>query len=148
MSKNLRTLVVFAVVVLGVGLLVFSRSRTAPIPPVFAERLTYAEGLARAATSGKPVFVFATADWCGPCQGFKRSTLVDPSVESLIRDRFVPVYLNVDENEDAAATLNIRGIPASIVIKDGRASAKLEGAVGSEELIAWLAKAAEPPAGN
>lgn len=147
MNRTLRTFALFAVIVIALALLTLLRSRTAPIPPVFSERLTYAQGLERAATSGKPLLVFATADWCGPCQSFKRSTLVEPEVESLIRDRFIPVYLNIDENQDAAASLAIHRIPASVVLKDGRPAGKLEGAVTGAEYVAWLNTALASPPG-
>lgn len=137
------TLALLAVAALA--LVVYSRSRTAPMPPVFAERLTLRAAAAAAERSGKPVLVFATADWCGPCQSFKRTTLVDPGVEALITAQFVPVYLDVDLEQDAAAAFSIISLPSSIVLRDGRPVSKIEGAVGAEEYAAFLRAALSAP---
>ena len=132
-----RALVLTVVLALGV-IVVRGWSGHTPIPPVFAEQLTLSDAAARAAQSGKPVLVFATADWCGPCQEFKRTTLVDPEVAGWIADNTVPVYLNVDRFQDEAAGLSIISIPTSIMMRDGKAVARLSGAAGVEEYSAWL----------
>jgi len=145
MNRNARIVVAVLAGAAVVGAILLARSRVAPVPPVFDAHLSLRAGAAESAATGKPVLVFATADWCGPCQAFKRSTLVDPRVEELIRRRFVPVYLNIDLEQDAAATLNIRAIPASIILRDGAPSAKLEGGAPTDKYLAWLESALESP---
>ncbi len=145
MPRITRTVVVALGVVAILAVVIFAQRRTAPLPPVFADRLTIRQAAARSAETGRPVLVFATADWCGPCQQFKRTTLVEERVEAMINERFVPVYLNVDLEQDAAASLGIRSIPASIVLRADQPAARLEGAVGAEQYLAWLNASLAPP---
>jgi len=117
--------------------------RTAPTPPVFDDEVTLASAVdAAAADEGRFVFAVATADWCAPCQGYKRGALTDQRVERWITDNAVPVYINVDKRPDDAAALGVRGIPATFLLKDGQVVASASGAMGAERLLGWLDEAA------
>jgi len=148
MARTTRPVLIAAVLVAVLGAILWAQRRTAPLPPVFSDRLTMRQAASRSAESGKPVLVFATADWCGPCQQFKRTTLVDQRVEAEIREHFIPVYLNVDMEQDAAAVLSIHSIPASVILRDGSNVARLEGAVPGEQYLAWLSSNAPGGDGN
>lgn len=110
----------------------------APVPGVFKESLTLSAAVERAKATQKPVLVYATADWCGPCQQFKRTTLVDPSIVEWIASRTEPVYLNIDRSRAEAASLSITSIPATILLRDGVPAARISGAVPPAEYLAWL----------
>lgn len=117
--------------------------RTAPTPPVFDDEVTLAAAVdAAAADEDRFVFAVATADWCAPCQGYKRGALTDQRVEQWITNNAVPVYINVDERPDDAAALGVRGIPATFLLKDGVVVASASGAMGADQLLAWLDDAA------
>ena len=71
-----------------------------------------------------PVLVDAWAPWCGPCK------LIAPTIDQLASElagRVRVVKLNVDENPRTAARLNISGIPALLVFKDGQEVDRLVG---------------------
>lgn len=123
--------------VLGVGV--------APRPAVFADSpASLRQAMERAKQEGKLVFAFATADWCGPCQRFKRTALVDPRVEALLQERTVPVYIDVDKAPEDAAALAVMGIPSSnLLTPEGEIVARMEGAVGASALLRWLQKASQ-----
>src|SRR6185436_1650059 len=58
--------------------------------------------------SGKPVMLYLTASWCGPCQSLKSTTWASPEVETALR-AFVPVKIDVDAHPDIARRLNPEG---------------------------------------
>ena len=87
------------------------------------------------AESQIPVFVDFYADWCGPCK------MMAPYVDELASKNVGKVLVakvNTDHSQRAAAPFNIRGIPTSIVFKDGAAVTQKAGAMplaGLEELL-------------
>ncbi|MBM4109388.1 MAG: thioredoxin family protein [Phycisphaerae bacterium] len=112
------------------------------VPPAFDNGLTLAAAQARAGEMKRPVLAFATADWCGPCQVFKRGALRDAGVRREIVARTVPVYLDVDENKEVAGRLKVFSIPALVIVRDGSPVAKLEGVRSAGEVVAWLKEVA------
>jgi thiol:disulfide interchange protein len=135
-SKLGAALTVGMIVVLALLLLRQFGGGAAATPPAFEGTPTLAD--AKVSAAGKPVLVFATADWCGPCQAFKRGALRDRRVTDAIGRLTVPVYLDIDKAKDDAASLGIFSIPALVVIREGRASSKLEGVHDAERVVAWL----------
>lgn len=118
----------------------FTGGGVAPTPEVFVNTPRLADAVA--AKKGKPVLVFATADWCPPCQAMKRETLVDPRVVDLIRAESTPVYINVDFDPEAGK-LGIFGIPATLVIAEGTTVARREGFMNAEAYVSFLKEAFE-----
>lgn len=110
----------------------------APVPESFAGGLTIQQGIERGAQSGKPVLVLATADWCGPCQRFKRGPMSDPKVAAIVKDRFEPVYLDVDRQRELAAKLEIESVPALRVLRPGQPIAKLDEYAEATQVVRWL----------
>jgi thiol:disulfide interchange protein len=71
----------------------------------------HAEGLRRAAESGKPALVYFTADWCAPCVELKKYIWPERSVVEASR-KLVMIYVDVDEDPGTFAAYRVRGIPA------------------------------------
>jgi len=122
----------------------------APTPKVFDAGLTLAAAEKMSTEQHKPVLAFLTADWCGPCQAFKRGAWSDESVAALIRDRAIPVYVNVDDSPDARSFGNVRSVPTTIVRYDGQELGRIEGGMGVDAFRSWLettlARAEDAPA--
>lgn len=118
----------------------FTGGSVAPTPDVFLNTPRLADAVA--ASKGRPLVVFVTADWCPPCQAMKRETLIDPRVVELIRAESTPVYVNVDHDPDAGM-LGIYGIPATLVIWEGTTVARREGYLDAESYVQFLKKAFE-----
>lgn len=114
------------------------RGTFSPMPPVFEERLSLQQGSERSTRSGKLVIAYGSASWCGPCQTYKRTTLVDAGVVAWIRRHAEPVYVNVDRQQVEAQQLGITSIPVTILLKDGKEIARLNGAATAEEFMEWV----------
>lgn len=57
----------------------------------------------------KKIIIFSSP-WCGPCRMFK------PVLEKISEDLQIPLYgVNIDEESDLAAELNIRSVPTTFI---------------------------------
>lgn len=141
-----------AMIVVSAAVVVLSalhvlRGGTAPMPAPFAGGATVDDAIAASRESGRPALVFATADWCGPCRSFKRGALADARVGAWIEAHAHPALADLTGSNDAGARelaerLRIKGVPALVMLRDGREVARLEGVVGADELLRWLERAA------
>jgi thioredoxin 2 len=85
-----------------------------------------------------PVLVDFYADWCGPCK------MMAPHIDALAREKqgvALITKLDTDRAQQTAGGFNIRGIPTTIVFKNGKEVARQTGAVPKQALEALLAKA-------
>jgi thioredoxin 2 len=82
-----------------------------------------------------PVLVDFYADWCAPCK--MMAPFVDEIAAKYI-GRVLVAKVDTDRAQHAARPFNIRGIPTTIVFKDGKAVGQKAGAMplaGLEELL-------------
>ncbi len=82
-----------------------------------------------------PVLVDFYADWCGPCK------MMAPAVDALAREsvgRAVVAKLDTDRAQGVASRFQIRGIPTTIVFRNGKEAARQTGAVSLATLRGML----------
>ena len=83
----------------------------------------------------KPVLVDYWAEWCGPCK------MIAPILDELSKeygDKIQIAKMNVDENREAPARYNIRGIPTLMLFKNGEVVDTLVGAQPKARFTAFL----------
>jgi thioredoxin 1 len=81
-----------------------------------------------------PVLVDFWAPWCGPCR------VIAPVLEEIATARadLRIVKLNVDENQQTAASFDVLSIPTMILFRNGQAVKKVIGAYPRKKLEAEL----------
>ena len=103
--------------------------------PLTVTDATFASAVER---SPLPVLVDAWAPWCAPCR------MVAPAIDELAAElagRVRVAKLNVDENPQNAARINLRSIPTLLVMKGGREVGRIVGAQPKAEIAQQLERA-------
>lgn len=83
---------------------------------------------ARAASEKKFVIVSLQSWWCRWCHVMNRETWANAEVRGLLKDKFIPVYLDQDSRPDISQRYERWGWPATIIFApDGTEIVKLRG---------------------
>jgi len=84
-----------------------------------------------------PVLVDFYADWCGPCQTMMP---ILEQVKKELGDTVSILKINVDKNQNLAATFQVRGVPTFMLYKNGKQLWRQSGLIQKNELINLIKK--------
>ena len=87
------------------------------------------KALERARSEGKPVLINFYADWCVWCKRLESTTLRDAKVAAMLRDRVIPLSLNVEgDGRELSNEYRVDGLPTILVLDaDGREIGRIPG---------------------
>ena len=116
-------------------------SRLTAAKEIVPWRDDFAAAQAEARQTGKPMFLYFTAAWCGPCQQMKRTTWTDGDVEAALRE-YVPTRVDIDRRTDLAMQYQVESVPQFVVVDGDGAVVKRnsEGALPPEDFLGWLTR--------
>lgn len=106
-----------------------------------------------AAAQRRPVMLFFTADWCGPCQRFKRDVLHQAQVREAIEATVVPVKVDLTNPDmptrGLAQRYEVEGIP-DLLLTDaqGRVLSRLDRSLDADAFIRWIRQVASAVDGS
>jgi thiol:disulfide interchange protein len=133
MKNALRSILILCGVLIALSIIANSRGAD-KIP----WRKTLEQAQAESDATHKPVLIYFTASWCGPCQEMKRETWSDPRIETALQN-LIPVKIDVDEARAVAERFNVTGIPrVQLLGTGGSAGPSHTGFMSADELLRWL----------
>lgn len=103
---------------------------TVPVSPMSSTQFKDA-----VASEKRPIVVLFYAGWAGSSQAL-RASLAKAAVDYGGQARFVE--LNMDRAMEVAATYEVRGVPALLLLDQGRLVNVRTGAASEEELRGWI----------
>jgi thioredoxin-like negative regulator of GroEL len=97
----------------------------------------YTAVLSPTATEQRPMLVYFTASWCGPCKLLTRITLTDPVVLRSLSN-VDHVAMDIDEHPDLASKFGIQAVPTLILLSAGQEVDRTTGFRPVDGFLEWL----------
>ena len=90
----------------------------------------------------RPLLVFFSAEWCMPCKERQRKGFANPAVAELIARRFVPLLVDMTNDDDGAHAVGeryrVRAMPTLLVVRGSNEQLRIESFVDAAALRAAL----------
>ncbi|MGD1915875.1 MAG: thioredoxin family protein [Phycisphaerales bacterium] len=132
------TVVIFALAAALLFRMVLGGGSVAPTPEFMPTTTNLAS---MQFSDDKPVVAIVTADWCPPCQALKKNALTDARVVEFLASEAQAVMIDGTDTGAASETLQqlgVRVFPSTVVVRNGKPVATLEGNMSADRYLAWL----------
>ncbi|MFO1477248.1 MAG: thioredoxin family protein [Verrucomicrobiota bacterium] len=121
---------------LAITLICLAAASRADIPAGWSTNYTAAS--AEAVSNGKPLLLFFTATWCGPCKLMSRLTLSQPEVQDALRAAG-RVAVDIDDQHDLSTRFGIEAVPTFVLLSpSGAELRRASGFQNPADFILWL----------
>lgn len=95
--------------------------------------------LEEAKKTNKSILIDFYASWCPACQALDEDTLSDPRVQEKLRESYVFVKIDIDQDPNLASQFKIYGVPTLVFLDtNGQETKRREGYVTPDELLLLL----------
>jgi thioredoxin-related protein len=99
----------------------------------------YQEGLTKAKSENKKIFLNFNADWCTYCKKMENETFKNASVVSFLNANFIPITVNSDKESKIAADFRVKELPTNWFLSEhGKRISRLPGFVSARDLLPLL----------
>ena len=134
-----RPLIVIFLLFAGVaGVTAFSKWHVAPELVAWSDNFSTARESAR--TRNKPILLYFTASWCGPCQEMRRSVWTDRRVADALSS-YVTVRIDIEKQPDLARQYHTESIPQFFLMdSDGNIERSETGGLDVDQFLSWIGK--------
>lgn len=94
----------------------------------------------QARTGQKPLLIWFTASWCGPCRMMARTTLVEPAVTQALTN-LVCLVVDIDQQQAFAAKRGVQAVPTfQLFAASGEMVVSHSGYQPALEFIQWVTR--------
>ncbi|CAN6438836.1 unnamed protein product [Victoria cruziana] len=109
--------------------------RRCTVPRINAKKQTFSSFDDLIAGSDKPVLVDFYATWCGPCQYM---VPILNEVGHTMKDTINVIKVDTEKYPSIANRYRVEALPTLIIFRDGKPSARFEGALPADQLMQWI----------
>lgn len=93
---------------------------------------------AEAKKTKRPLLVYFSTSWCGPCKEMKRTTFKDAKVVAESR-KWTMVQIDAEKQASIADKYKVDGYPTMIILKpSGAAVARAESGMSASGFLNWM----------
>lgn len=104
---------------------------------------SYAELMAKAKATGKPIFIDFYTVWCGPCKNMERYTFTNPTLGNYLKDNYFAFKTDAEslmgDGIELAQKYDIRFFPSMLILTpQGEVVKRMTGFQSADALLATL----------